>query len=139
MKNALLLIISLTMLWSCSQPSAHDMVRQYRREYPFTFQFIVSSSDELSVSIDIQNKSGDKNLQDITVIVEASDEAGNVFWTKTKVLDVTGLGNYATKEITFKETVPESSAKLQGLNIYIAPDGPDSGFEKYREFMRVGS
>jgi len=138
-KSSFLLLASLILLWSCSKPTPEDMVRKYRREYAITFDFVVSSSDDVSIEVEVQNKSGGKNLQDLTVIIKGFDENDAVIWERTEVLDVTGIGNYASEKFSFKENLPEASQNLQALDVSIAPDQPGSGFENYREFMRIGN
>lgn len=137
-RYTILCFAAISVLLSCGNPSPEDMVRKYRREYDITFDFIVGkTNDEVTMSVEVQNKSGGKNLQDLTVIIKAFDQNENVMWEKMETLDVTGLGNYASKEIPVKETIPNASEQLGALDIVIAPDNPGSGFEKYREFMRI--
>lgn len=138
MKRTVLILATFGLLWACAKPSPQDMVRKHRREYNISFEFIVSSEgDDVSLAIEVQNNSGGKNLQELTVILKGFDGEDKVLWEKQTVLDVTGLGNYATKEISIKENIPGASANLQGFDISLAPDSEGSGFEQYREFMRV--
>jgi len=137
-KHTILCFVAISVLLSCGNPSPQDMVRKYRREYDITFDFIVGkTNDEVTMSVNVHNQSGGKNLQDLTVLIKAFDQNENVMWEKQETLDLAGLGNYASKEIALKETIPNASEQLSALDIVIAPDNPGSGFENYREFMRI--
>jgi hypothetical protein len=133
----LIAAILLVGLANCQRITEEDKVRKARREYVMSQEFTVDSADKLSIELKVQNKSGGQNLQEITVIAEAVDADGNIFWTKQFEVDVTGLGEMASKTEIFSWTVPESNAKMDGLKLYLAPDGPDSDYKTYKEFVRV--
>ncbi|CAM2067310.1 hypothetical protein SCOR_18165 [Sulfidibacter corallicola] len=123
---------------ACSGPNPFDEVRAARRQYKTTLDFSVSKeTDEITYEVNVQNLSGGTKLQELTVVVEAFDEGKNVFWKKKRELDVTGLGNYATKTLQFKDTAEGASEKLAYFNVRLAPDDESSDYKSYKEFMRV--
>lgn len=133
----ILLALSLVaVLANCTRISEEDKVRKARTEYVFEQSFTVDSADKLSIELKVQNKGGN-SLQEITMLAEAVDAEGNVFWTKQFEVDVAGLGDMASKTEIFSWTIEGADQKLDGLRLVPAPDGPDSNYKSYKEYIRV--
>lgn len=124
---------------ACSKPDPNDKVRLLRRDFKIEpADFIVDpNTDEIKIDLPVQNLTGGKELLDLTILIEAFDAEGNVFWSKRETLDVSHVGNYSTEHYNFTFPVENANEKLDALNIRLAPDNDGSGYEQYREFMRV--
>ena len=122
---------------SCGKPDPYDKVRALRREYKLELDLSVSNEkNEATYEIKVQNLGSGAGLHEITVLVELLDRDQQVFWSQTKELDVNGLGSYATKSFPFVDAIEEPE-KYEYDRVGLAPDGPDSKFKSYKEFMRV--
>lgn len=132
-----LALVMIANLANCQRITEEDKVRKARRLYEVTQDFTVDTEDNVSVEMKVQNKSGGKTLQEITFNAEAVDAQDQVFWSEQFVLDVTGLGDMATKTEILKWQVPDANAKLDGLRVVMAPDNEGSNYKSYKEFMRV--
>lgn len=137
MKNLLICLTMASLLVGCGQPSAEDVVRGLRRGYELNIELLPSAERaEIVYEVAVTNKSGKKELQELTLIARAYDEANNEIWKKQFEFDVTGIGNYATEKTSYKESFADAG-KIATYDIALAPDNEGSGYEKYTEFMRV--
>lgn len=131
-----LIVVALT-AQSCTILSEEDYVRKYRSEYKIDFDFTVSEKENaLTYEISLQNMSGGKNLQEVTLLVDAFDANDKVIWNKQLEFDVTGVGNYATETRQFRDEF-EAAPQVAGLSVYLAPDDEGSDYKNYTEFMRI--
>lgn len=136
-RKAYLLLICVAGLLACGSPDPYDEVRTLRREYKLELDLTLSdTSKEATYEIKVQNLSGKTDLQEITVLVELMDEDQQVFWTRKKEVDVTGLGSYASKSFQFIDPV-EEPGKMAYFQVRLAPDDTNSDFMSYKEFARV--
>lgn len=130
---------AICMLISCGKPDPYDEVRNYRRQYKLEYDFTVSDENqELGLEIRVQNLAGKLKLQDLTVDIEALDGEQRVIWSSRESLDVSAIGKLSTKSFEFFETL-DNADRLEYLNVTLAPDGPDSDFKTYKEFIRVAA
>ncbi len=136
-RQAFILLICVAGLLACGGPDPIDEVRSLRRQYKLDLDLTLSEvSKEATYECKVQNLSGKTDLQEITVLIELMDYNKEIFWTKKKELDVTGLGNYATKSFQFVDPVKEPE-KMAYFQIKLAPDDEGSDFMSYKEFLRV--
>ena len=126
-------------LVACGAPDPADEVRKLRRQYKLRIDLTVNSQLEATYEIEVQNLSGGKNLQEITVWVRLLEDQEKALWYARKELDVSDVGNYATKKFSFKETIPGEAEAYQFFDVIPAPDDPDSNFKEYKEFRRVAT
>lgn len=134
----IILALSLAaLLVQCSKITEEDKVRKARREYITEQHFTVDSADKLSIELKVQNKSGKQTLQEITMIAEAVDAQGEVFWTEQFVVDVSDIASMASKTRIFSWTIPGADEKLDALRTFLAPDGEGTEYKTYKEFIRV--
>ncbi len=135
-KLAVLMLITFALI-SCKAPDPYDEVRTHRRKFKLELDISVSEEGEAAYEIKVQNNSGGKNLSDLTVLVRLMDAEKKELWTTQKILDVSGLGNYATESFPFKEQIPPEAAKYEFFDVVLARDDQDSDFMSLREFKRV--
>ena len=132
-----LLFLSLLATFACSSPDPENRVRELRRKYKLELDFTVNdTTSEVTYEVKIQNLSETTDLQELTVRVDAYDENQNAFWSKRRELDVTGLKNYSTKTLQFKDKL-EGTEQIAYFNVSLAPDDPDSDYKTYKEFLRI--
>ena len=122
---------------ACSKPDPIQELRQLRGKYKIEYdQTISDTSGEVTYEIRVQNLSNSKKLQELTVIVETLDKDKKVLWSKVRELDITNLGNYATKDFQFKDAL-EDTTVIEYFQVRLAPDDEGSDYLNYKEFMRV--
>ncbi len=127
--------IALTLL-SCGKPDPVDQVRFYRQKYEIDTQWAHSAkTKDLTFEISVQNKSGGKNLQELTLVVEAVAVNDKVLWQEQIEFDVSGVGNFATETKLYKRNVDVED--IHDVKARLAPVGEDEKWKTYTEFMRI--
>lgn len=137
MKKALLFVLAITCI-ACSKPDPYDTIRGLRRGYELKVDLTVDQNNEVRYEIKARNLTGKQELQDITAIVYVGASGEDRYWEKKVEIDVSGTGPYATATLSGVEKATNEKAKdYEVFDVYLAPDNEGSGFESYREFMRV--
>lgn len=137
--NKIIAFCALLMIVACSQPDPFDEVRALRRNVKMKLDLAVDSGGQALIELEAQNLTGGMDLQDLTVIIRLLDGDQNVLWSKQKVLELTGVGNYGFKTFEYKEMVPEEAVAYEFFDVILAPDDENSDFRRYKEFMRAAN
>ncbi len=133
----LVLLAGLLLAVTCS-PDPLDRVRELRRRYKLNIDLTINETLQATYEIKVQNLTGSKELQEITVLVRLLDEKKEALWTSQKKWMFRPWRTTRPKPSSFKETVPGDVEKNYSyFDVVPAPDLEGDGYKEYKEFKRV--